>query len=76
MVKNLPEPSFLRGPREFNLAKRGKYTMENDTSRNIVAAVPLYKPNMPLVRINSKVSEVADNFWTVFPSTNAQKKTI
>lgn len=38
----------------------------------MVAAAPLYNPNMPLVRINSSVRDVADIFGTVLPSVNAK----
>lgn len=45
-----PLPSFFRGPKALRRANRGKYTTEKVTSLNIVAAVPLYNPAMPLVR--------------------------
>lgn len=46
--------------------------MENETSLNIVAAAPLYNPNIPLVRISSNAKDVADNFGMVFPSVNVK----
>lgn len=42
--------------------------MENETSLNIVAAVPLYNPKIPLVRISSNVKELAEIFRATFPS--------
>lgn len=49
-----PLPSFLRGPKLFSVANNGKYTTEKETSRNIVAPMPLYKPIMPFSRSSCK----------------------
>lgn len=68
-----PEPSLLRGPKEFSLANKGKYTIEKDTSRNMVAAVPLYRPKIPLVRSKSKAKEVALTFGIGLPSVNRKE---
>lgn len=60
-----PLPSFLRGPRAFKRANKGKYTTEKLTSRNIVAAVPLYSPAIPRVRRRLRAIDVADCAATV-----------
>lgn len=66
-----PLPSFFRGPNEFKVANNGKYTTENDTSRSVVAPIPLYKPNIPFSRNNSNAIFVADVFGTVLPANFA-----
>ena len=65
------DPSFLRGPNWLSVANNGKYTMENETSRIIVALIPLYKPMMPFSRSNESAKPVADTFGTVLPSNLA-----
>ena len=57
------EPGYFLGPRVFKFANNGKYTTENNTSLNIVAPVPLYKPEMPFVRSNSRVMLRAESFF-------------
>ena len=55
------DPGYFLGPRALRLANNGKYTTENRTSLNIVAPVPLYKPDIPLVRSNSCVIPSAES---------------
>ena len=62
------EPGYFLGPMAFRLANRGKYTTEKDTSLSIVAPVPLYNPEIPLVRSNSLVILSAESFVLDFAS--------
>lgn len=63
-----PEPSFFRGPNWFSVANNGKYTTENETSRAIVAPMPLYSPSTPFSRNNVRAIFVAEVFGMVFPA--------
>ena len=56
------DPGCFLGPRAFKLANSGKYTTENNTSLSIVAPVPLYRPEIPLVRSSSLVIPNAESF--------------
>ncbi|KAH1023960.1 hypothetical protein HUJ05_003530 [Dendroctonus ponderosae] len=61
--KCVPDPSLLLGPKSLRVANSGKYITENETSRSIVAPVPLYKPKIPCCLNKPMASSVAEVQW-------------
>lgn len=69
----LPDPSDFLGPSSLRLANRGKYMTEKETSLNMVAPVPLYKPRIPCCFSSPMASSVAEVLSTVL--FTAKRKT-